>query len=353
MSYLPELRSSLLQAAERRRRIGGPGRSADSVLPDGRRRFQPPRFALAMPTVMAIAVALAVAGIALVFGHGRAPTPPAGGPKPTIPNPGPPPTLRSIPPRDMKLIELAQRKTTAHDHACSPSSHSLPVKSQGSPSGRLLSLLGVLRRPASAADAYARAVFAMSPGEIREVFIRYARPVRVLHRARFFIVPAGDVTGFRVVPARCVAEERSALQRILRHTSVASHAHTVGLQAQYLAWQRYRAAHPEGVCLAAFSAAVGGGGGGSVDCRYTVGDIERGSAQFSLGQLLYGVVPDAVATVTVRFSTVNGRRSRPTTATVVRNVWVIARPRRTSYPSAWIWRDAAGRIVKTVRWPPG
>ncbi len=165
MSCLPELRTSLVRAAERR--IAAPAR-----LPVKRRRLQPRRLTLALPTVMAIVVALGVAGIALVLAHGRAPTNPAAGPKPSIANPGPASSLPFIPARDQKLIDLAQRKTAARDHACSASVRGRPVISQGSPSQEMLSLLGVLRHRPSAADAQARAVFTPSPSGIRDIYVR-------------------------------------------------------------------------------------------------------------------------------------------------------------------------------------
>jgi hypothetical protein len=349
MSYLPELRRSLVRAAERRRRIAVPEGGQAAVLPTKRRRVNPRRVAIALPAAVSIVVALAVA--LLVLGHGRSVNPPATGPKPGIPSPGPAPSVLVISASDQKLIDLAQHKTAARDHACWPSAHDLPVRSLGSPSHELLSLLGVLRQPAGPAGAYARTVFATSPGRIREVYIRYARPVRSFHRARFFIVPAGDVTGFRAVPARCIAEQRATLERVLRDEGTANLARILRLQTQYLEWQRFRGAHAEGICVSADTPVVGGGGVGSVDCSHTIGEIEQGSAEYTLPELEYGVVPDGVAAVTMRFSPIHGRRYRPTTATVVDNVWVLVRPRGAYSPSAWIWRDGAGRVLRTIQSP--
>ncbi len=183
----------------------------------------------------------------------------------------------------------------------------------------------------------------------------------MLYGARFYIVPAGEVTGFRAVPTRCMAEERAALERIGHQwihpgTGTAIHAPTVQLQAQYLEWQRYRGAHAEGICLGAFSPVINGASHASEDCRYTVGDIERGSASTggtdsTRGQLFYGVVPDGVALVTMRFSPLKGKRFPPTTAIVVRNIWALVPPPRAYFPSAWIWRDAAGHVLKTIPGP--
>jgi hypothetical protein len=360
MSYLPELRSSLVRAAERKRQpvTDERGRTIASVMAPRRPRLPFGASLRALPTALAVLVAVAIAGLALsVLGHGP---PPATGPFSTnVPNPGPaPPSRPDIPLRDLELIYSAQGNAIAADHACSPFDRSVPVMSQGSPSRELLSLLGILRRPPRAADAYARSVFATVTKPTREVYRRYARRARTFSRARFFIVPAGRVDWFRAVPARCIAEERAALQELLRQYGAAPGVQTLQLQAQYLEWQRYHGAHPQGgVCLGAESPMVGAAGpAGTVDCTYAVGDIEQGVASggpldSTRGQLFYGVVPDGVATVRVRFSTVNGRRFRPTTAMVVGNVWVIAAPRGAHSPSAWIWRDATGRVLRRVLGP--
>jgi hypothetical protein len=332
MSYLPELRASLVRAADRQR--------APASTPERRRSLG------WLASIGASAVAVAVVVLAIVLlGHVRHATAP---PHPNASSPPPAPNLSNA---QWTLIQNARNAVVAHDRPCWPFEH-LPPFSQGSPGPALTSLLGVLRKPATPADSLPRSFFAHGPGGI------YARSIRRSldeHGVALYIVPTAGL-GFRPVPARCAPEERAALAR--RLGDAPGHARLLDLQQRYLRWQQYVARHAA-ICLAEVDHGHLGRsfGGGSLACGWSVPEIVSGMAGLGTGPtapggagLFHGIVPDGVARVTAFFDR-RGGRERAVSGSVTRNVYLVRVPRGLTFPTRVVWYAADGRAIRSTRVP--
>jgi hypothetical protein len=190
---------------------------------------------------------------------------------------------------------------------------------QGAPSRSLLSILGVLRRPATAADA---ASGITAQGFTSGVFVHYIRRARVVDGSPYYVYPAvfgGCGTGER--PFEGIAE-------------LATHVNLGG-------------------------GAVGGTGGGGA----TAAAIERGQDAgsgppgSSTSATITMIVPDGVAKVTLRYpagpaSGYSPRISPPfaITTSPVENLLVASVPRSSPLQrGTMIWRAANGHIIKTFK----
>jgi hypothetical protein len=267
------------------------------------------------------------------------------------------PVVASVPsepilsPLQLSQIEAAQTTAAVRDPACSPVRRNVPEFSHGRASTRLTSLVGVLRAPVSRADAARIArlpigVFTgpagSSPPPGQGAELAAGRRARTALGTTFYIVPASDETGLRPVPVRCEAEQRAALTRVLARAPTVTRDQMVELQHQYLAWERYRGRHREGIILGTITArAVGVDGAASVDEIRQHGLLDD-NAGYPGRALISGVVPDGVATVTLTFPTVRVR------ADVVNNVYVVAQPRHAGSLQTVTWRAADGRPIKTL-----
>jgi hypothetical protein len=184
----------------------------------------------------------------------------------------------------------------------------------GAPSQSLLSILGVLRRPATPADALPASVKAIFTKRGlnplgREIFVNYIRRARVISGTAYYVMP--------VLYTGCGAFTRS-----------------------------------EGMMLLDGS---GGGGAG------TAATIESASAYGTLGffghTTIETLVPDGVATVTLHYSAGkiggfdrNHGAAFTITTHVVGNLLVVSVPRsgnRLAAPMTMTWRAASGATVKT------
>jgi hypothetical protein len=334
MSYLPELRASLVRAAAR------------EAAPPTRRR---PGFAWLAPA-LATGVALAVVAVAIVLvGHRH----PGGGAPPAHSNgAAPPPQMPNPSGAQWNLIVKARRDVVSHDSACSPFVGSRPAFRTGHPGHALTSILGVLRQPASSADTIPLPLFQHGPADIYRSAIRLARDEAGV---ALYIAPTANVMGWKPVPGRCAAEQAAALDRVTRGSSPKQRAATLDVQKRYLAWQQYEAEHPQGVCLAEVDhnptrvrrLAVGGLG-----CGWGVAEIEQGLA--GLGHtsspgpsLFHGIVPDGVASVVLEFP---GHRGS-VTARVINNVYLASIAPSVEAPTRILWLAADGGVLRTTRVP--
>jgi hypothetical protein len=332
MSYLPELRSSLVRAAARE-------------VPAPRRRgwFAP---------AFAVSVAIAVAAVAIVMvGHGRSGAgPTGGGTPPAHSNGGAPPPAPNLSSPEWNLIDKARRATVTQDPACSPSVGAVPARRPGQPSRTLTAILGVLRQPASGTDTAPLKYFQHGPFDVYGASIRLAR---ARDGVALYVVPTANVMGWRPVPHRCASEEAAALAREMKGASAVQRAAELDGQRRYLAWQEYEAEHAQGVCLAEVDAGpLGRRGGGGVACGWGVGEIEQGLA--GLGgtgspgpSLFHGIVPDGVASVVLELPHDRGT----VTARVVNNVYLAPIPRSVQAPVRVLWRASDGSVIKTTRVP--
>jgi hypothetical protein len=188
------------------------------------------------------------------------------------------------------------------------------------PSRSLLSILGVLRRHAMAADNSSGMVAA---GLVRDVFVRYIRLTRVVGASSYYIYPAvvgGCGTG-----------------QIPREGIVTRDAH-IDLGHGLLG-------------------AVCGGGASAADIEQGR-DVESGPPGSSTSETITMVVPDGVAQVTLHYAPGpdNGytRKISPSftlTSPVINNELVVLLPRSVGLEGIagvkMIWRAPDGRIVRT------
>jgi len=335
MSYLPELRASLVRAAAREVATPRTRRSALGWL---------------APAVAA-AVALAVVAVAIVLIGHRAP---GGGSPPAHPTgAASSPQMPNVSGPEWNLIVKARRDTVAHDRACSPFVGPHPALRPGRPSATLTAILGVLRQPASAADSAPLEFFQHGPFDVYRSAIRFAREQ---NGVALYVVPTANVMGWKPVPRRCAAEEAAALYREMKRASAKHRAAALDGQRRYLAWQQYEAEHPQGVCLAESDSPSNPGSrlpdAGGIGCGWGVAEIEQGLA--GLGHigppepsLFHGIVPDGVASVVLELP---GHRGT-VTAKVRNNVYLAPIPRGVDQPTRVLWRSADGSVIRTTRVP--
>ena len=257
-----------------------------------------------------------------------------------------------------RAVDAAWRATIARDPACRGQRG--PRFVHGRPTAALSALFGVLQRPAlqpgrvPAALLHARGVW--SPGVRMEI--------NQVHRARsafgvdFYLAPALDVTGQGSVPARCGPEQVAALRRQQKHAPAARRTRLLAAQQRWLAYTRFLATHPGGVCIAAIArrSALPLSAGATAGC-ISAADLQEIGFAANVGDrrgvVFWTVVPDLVASVTVRLDRGPGEpRPRPAlTAQPAGNVVAALLPRPWSFPSSVVLRAAAGQAV--LRFAPG
>lgn len=323
---VPRRRSRNLRAAIRRRLAG-----------------------VAVP-LFAAAVAIAVAVLAIVSVHHRGHAPASGGPNP----PGADSLLPTHPSarqrKELSYIEQAEGATIRADTACAGSRTPAPgarsnTISDGSPPPQLLSILGVLRRPATPSDTLPART--LQPFALKDIYVRHIRRARRGFGLTYYVVPAGNGNLGQPIPARCYREQAAALHRELSHIPRSLRAGTLALEPRFVNQTRHDALPYAGICLVA----LGDGGGSS--CSYSISDIEQGRAIESGGgpdevAVTWGLVPDGVATVTIVYPQPAGHGHAPTTTgKVISNVFIIPNRGRWLTNSKMIWRSATGAVIKT------
>ena len=191
---------------------------------------------------------------------------------------------------------------------------------QGSPSKSLLSILGVLRRPATAADAIPQQL--AGRGLTRDVFVRYIRRARVVAGSPYYIYPA-------IVGGCGVENEREGIMELATNINLGA-----------------------GI--------IGGSGGGGGDAA----DIEQGRMVATgppgspTSTTLTMIVPDGVADVTIHFPAgrASGYSAKVSPAVTIWSKPVgnelVARIPRSNIPESerglrMTWRAADGHILKT------
>jgi hypothetical protein len=219
-------------------------------------------------------------------------------------------------------------------------------------------MFAILRAPTTPA-AGLRGLLHWSAGA--QLYLNQIHRARSAFGASFYVMPAGNVTGQRGVPGRCDAEHVAALRRQLSHVPQHKRAGILAAQSRYLAYSRYLALHAEGVC-AGYPALPRRGGGGPV-CA-TVAEFQRWGVLVDAivyldhAVVFWTVVPDGVATVTLRFVP-GGSTLTHTVTTVVRpvNNVVVAKEaydarHASGFPSTIVLRGADGHIIKKTTVTP-
>ncbi|MGO8907016.1 MAG: hypothetical protein ACLQMH_15555 [Solirubrobacteraceae bacterium] len=188
---------------------------------------------------------------------------------------------------------------------------------QGAPSRSLLSILGVLRRPATAADAGSGIA---ARGFISGVFVHYIRLARVVNGSPYYIYP-GILGG-------CGTGETP-------HEGIMELARNVDLGHGLMG---------------------GTGGGGATAAAIEQGkDASSGPPGSATSSTITMIVPDGVAKVTLRYPAGRASGYSPkispaftVTTAPVGNLVVVTLPRSNPLQQGTIiWRSADGRVIKT------
>lgn len=350
-----------LHAAARREVAGGPERAADvgsrGSRPDRRMRwFGWLRAGLrTAPVALAVLLTLAVVGGAIALlghgsGQGGGSGPAGGGPS------GTPSGLASVVTpqirRELRYIEQADRRVLAQPSCRAPSGTSTSRVIHRRPGRQLLSLLGTLRRPATARDRLG----GLSQVGGVDVYAGYTRFGRDVGGHRLYLV-AGRSTPAQYQPSpRCFAAERSALVALLPTIPARLRAATERLDARLLAYLRSTLRPQDIVCLV-----DRGGGGSDTSCGYTASELRNGQGgnettegPGAAGGVNITIVPDGVATVSMTWAAVHGRPAATATGNVVNNLAAVRIPGYRSGGTETVplarsvtWRSATGRVLRT------
>jgi hypothetical protein len=214
----------------------------------------------------------------------------------------------------------------------------------GSPGPALLSTLGVLRRPASRGDRLANQSLA-GTNDVYAGFVRRALDVRGVS---YYVAAARNDSGAWLPSPRCFAMQTAAARAYARKIPAGVRAQTLALQAAFIAYDRRAAAQAPRDVVCLVSTARNGGGS---ECGVTTAAIRAGVAPSNDQGTFSGVVPDGVASVTLRFPAAGGRAADAVTATVTGNMYAVHVTGMSDAPPTeptMIWRSADRRVLKTI-----
>jgi hypothetical protein len=314
--FFDQLESQLARAADAR---------AGSA---SRRRLSVPRWIRSLPVLAAAGVAVVVVVGALALLHHGSAVNAANGP---------------VPASELTAGVPYFRKAMLQERSCwaGVRKPALPATSTGSPGSGLLSLLGVLRRPATAADRLPRSL--QDGPDARGIYVHYIRLARVSGGISYYILPAEAVQNQGGIPDRCWALVLAAVKAELPRVPSADRSATLALAERQITFARRarRSAGP-GVCLLAASANGNAGTCGATAQELKQGGLVAGEARLS------GIVPDGVAKVTVDYPAAGGRPARTVTADVVGNVFVTSLDAGGAARPRLVWRSPAGSVIATV-----
>jgi hypothetical protein len=325
-----------------------------------------------------VAVTLGVAAVALhALRHRRPPSSQPVAPPATHRHSRPAPRLRR--PRDPgpiprnvddAAVANAWNTAWAKDPTCAPGGGPAagPGVTDATPSQAMLSILPPLRRPATPADRLSADSYIhgrLPPLAFRggRVYVHYIRRARVADGTTFYLVPAAAL-GRPPLPAaaanRCYRLTVAALQAELPSVATAKRAATRRYGDAEFALGRYNletsSVHEGVFLLTARANGSGADGGQSPSTIRHSGMLGGGGGGTPPSPIVMdGIVPEGVATVTLRFPAIrHGSRRLPAlsaTGTVVNNVFVIPVPtlfQRGGWPDTAIWRSASGTVIHTV-----
>lgn len=302
------------------------------------------RWLRSAPVLAATLVALAVVGGALVLvgrGHGPASgsRPPGGGIGALIAH-----TPKRRLDRELGYVFTAT-EGVGNSKACRDQQPSRGSYIQGSPGSDLLSILGVLRRPATPADRF-------NPGRVQpipDVYRAYVRRAFSAGGVSYYIVPARGNSDAAIPSDRCVGLEATALNRSLQRIPATLRQPTREIGTAYIAYLRVLASEATQNTICLLSATENGSGG---PCGLSAKGIETGFAtENSLGTpvgTFSGVVPDGVATVTLMLPAIGRQPAHAVTTRVEGNVYAVhasGLSRSTVSPTV-IWRSPKGRVLE-------
>jgi len=268
------------------------------------------------------------------------------------------PSARQL--REQKYVESAVLEGI-NGPACVP--EHVAATNPGAPPASLLSILGVLRLPATPVDRLSLRFLSHET----DLYVNDIRYARTAFGERWYVWVAGPPSAF-LPPANisgCLAAQTADFQQELPSIPKALRDATSKMFDAQISGERLHDAsppRPPGLTLFGVTAAGGGGGGDA-----TAAEIEQqgswGSSSGGTGAnpgltLFSGVVPDGVATVTVHYPAgkIGGfsRRTGPAVTIkvhAVNNVVVVSVPRAGEQATNAVtttWRAANGTIIKTI-----
>jgi hypothetical protein len=251
---------------------------------------------------------------------------------------------------DLKYIFAAQA-TAMKSSACGAPPLPRQTVSDGPPPSTLLSMLGVLRRPATSADTLdiPHTSRPLLPTGAADIYVRYVRRARVKDGVSYYVTPVGRLVSSAAFSARCAARQKAVLRSDLHTIPAGERASTVALQARLLPiFMRGGQAPPgAGICINDFTAAFTGGG----SCE-TASQIAKGVPMYTDGSTLIGVVPDGVASVAFHYRAGQGLPAVTVATDVVGNVYAVSIARVAGGTAGFspdiTWRSASGRVIKTI-----
>jgi hypothetical protein len=351
------------------------GHGNDRV-PGRRRRRWLGTAARALPVGIAVLTALVIAAVAVtLLRHSHGPNTVH---RPASPPPGSQGPVQLLPThvtrtqrKELNYVFAAQAAVARRDQACG-SDRSLaslgnparrPSLSQAAPSAATLSTLAILRRPALASDKLPPRVIGAPPDHhtypngtippVKDVYIRYVRKARHRFGANYYVVPAGNINLLAPIPARCFAEQDTAVKRALPTIPAQLRAGVLSFERRLVVQQRHNELPYPGVCLIAINNT--GNGGGDCDAGGSLTQIKNGtgampsSAPTGVG-VVFGLAPDGVRTVTFAY---NHHHHRSVTVLAINNVFIVQRKGLPTYgfPDTIIWKAADGHTLKVIHRP--
>lgn len=216
----------------------------------------------------------------------------------------------------------------------------------GVPARALLSTLGVLRRPATAADRLPESSLPMH-GQGLSVYAGATRRAARIGQTSYYFVPVREDLAASLPSARCLAMENAAMTRALPTFPAALRGDMRVLIAAFIAYERDLAAKPsvDAICQVAQQR-----NGGGMSCSDTADQIRHGLFPEADNGTFTGLVPDGVASVTLSFPAAAGGSARSVSAKVHGNVYAVhvgaSQTIRPGSPTIR-WRAADGRVLKT------
>jgi hypothetical protein len=199
------------------------------------------------------------------------------------------------------------------------------------PPADLVSRMAVLRRPQQPGDLPDHDL--TSGGFLHLLAIDYVRKLGTgRHGETYYLVP-GSVSVL-IPPRRCLRGLSPHVRRV---------------QAR-IRRQEIKRSRTIGLGTFEFGPALGGGGGGFADAHALLHNRTIFTSGNPHGATVSALVPDGVASVTLRW-----HRGPERNVTVANNFWLTTVPRSAprAFPHSTIWRDAAGHLVRSFREPGG
>jgi hypothetical protein len=340
--FFDELESQLRSAAK------GVADAQDVPRPRPRRRRWWPAGMDLAPVLATVIVVVLIVGAALVLLR-------SGRPQPTPPSASPPPhggltALLENTPRKQLRREFsyiaAAIKPALESSVCQATTPPGPTFVHGTPDRSLLSILGILRRPATPADRLSASVFA----GMSDVYAGSARHAFSAGGESYYLAVAGFDQAQSEPSPRCSALERSAFARYLPKIPPALRAQTSALEAGLLTYSRHllTGGPRDGICVIDTGRSDNG-----TSCGNTAAEIKDGSTPDDANGVFVGVVPDGVASVTLAFPAHRGTPAHSVHGTVRGNMYAIRVPGAPEPPiePTVTWHSADGHVIKTIANP--